>query len=66
MDHGSARCFVKMLLDEAVYCGNKTKKPSDKSPTDQEHRVGDRAHQACRVQLTVRSISFGFLIFGGA
>ena len=38
---------------------------SDELPTDQEHRFGDRADQAYHVQLTVRSIFFGRLIFGG-
>ena len=37
-------------------------KSSDESPTDQEHRPGDRADQAHRVQLTARSISFGCVI----
>ena len=37
---------------------NKTKKPSQESPTDQEHRLGDRADHAYRVQL----IFFGCLI----
>ena len=46
--------------------GNKTKKSSDESPTDQKHRLGDRADQAYRFQLIVRSISFGCLTFGGA
>ena len=41
---------------------NKTKKPSDEPPTDQEHRSGDRADQAHRAQLVARSIiSFGRL-----
>ena len=61
-----------------VLCGNDTLRScywseqlvagtqiSDESPTDQEHRFGDRADQAYRVQLTVSSISFGCLIFGG-
>ena len=46
--------------------GNKTKKSSNESPTDQEHRAGDRDYQAYRVQLTVGSIFFGYLIFGRA
>ena len=37
-------------------------KPSDEPPTDQEHRLGDRADQAHRAQLIARSIvSFGCL-----
>ena len=41
---------------------NKTEKPSDEPPTDQEHRPGDRADQAHRAQLIARSIiSFGYL-----
>ena len=41
---------------------NKTEKPSDEPPTDQEHRPGDRADQANRAQLIARSIiSFGCL-----
>ena len=41
---------------------NKTQKPSDEPPTDQEHRPEDRADQAHRPQLIVRSIiSFGCL-----
>ena len=71
MDQRGAKCFMRKrrntkLLDGAVYhCGNKTKKKSDESPTDQEHRLGDRPDQAKRVQLTLRGISFGCLIFGG-
>ena len=53
-------------LDWAVYCGKRDEKNSDESPTDQEHRSGDRTDQAYRVQLTARNISFGCLIFGGA
>ena len=42
---------------------NKTEKPSDEPPTDQEHRPGDRADQAYRAQLIARSIiSFGCLL----
>ena len=37
----------------------------DELPTDQEHRFGVRADQAYNVQLTVESISFGCLTFGG-
>ena len=35
---------------------NKTKKPSDEPPTDQDHRPGDRADQAHRAKLIARSI----------
>ena len=64
-------CKKKTSLYEATgrsttIAGNKTKKSSDESPTDQEPGLGDRAHRAYRVQLTVRDISFGCLIFGGA
>ena len=42
---------------------NKTEKPSDGPPTDQEHRPGDRADQAHCAQLMARSIiSFGCLL----
>ena len=37
---------------------NKTEKPSDEPPTDQEHRPEDRADQAHRARLIVRSIIF--------
>ena len=41
---------------------NKTEKPSDEPPTDQEHRPGDRADQANRARLIAKSIiSFGCL-----
>ena len=41
---------------------NKTEKPSDEQPTDEEHRPGDRADQAHRARLIARSIiSFGCL-----
>ena len=41
---------------------NKAEKPSDESPTDQEHSPGDRADQVHRAQLIARSIiSFGCL-----
>ena len=41
---------------------NKTEKPSDEPPTDQEHRPGVRADQAHRARLIARStISFGCL-----
>ena len=48
---------------EQFIAGNKTEKSSDEPPTDQKHRLGDRA-EARRVQLTARSISFGCLIVG--
>ena len=48
------------------YYGNKTQKLGDETPIDQEHKLGDRAGQAYRVQLTVKSISFGYLTVGGA
>ena len=74
--HGSEGCYMfcddnKTKTYEATgqsssIAGNKTKKSSDESPTDQKHRLGDRADQAYRFQLIVRSISFGCLIFGGA
>ena len=35
---------------------NKTEKPSDEPPTDQDHRPGDRADQAHRAQLIAKSI----------
>ena len=41
---------------------NKTEKPSDEPPTDQEHRPGVRAGQTHRARLIARStISFGCL-----
>ena len=41
---------------------NKTEKPSDEPPTDQEHRPGVRADQAYRARPIARStISFGCL-----
>ena len=47
---------------ERFIARNKTEKPSDEPPTDQEHRSGDRADQAHRAQLIARSIiSFGCL-----
>ena len=57
-------CKKKTNLYEATgrsttIAGNKTKKSSDLSPTDQEHGLGDRADRAYRVQLTVRNISVG-------
>ena len=45
---------------ERFIARDKTEKPSDEPPTDQEHRPGDRADQAHRAQLIARSIiSFG-------
>ena len=42
---------------------NKTEKPSDEPPTDQEHRPRDRADQAHRARLIARSIiSFGCIL----
>ena len=47
---------------ERFIASNKTEKPSDESPTDQEHRPGDRADQAHSAQVIARStISFGCL-----
>ena len=54
-------CTVRSYWSEQFIAGNKTEKSFDKPPTDQEHRPGDRADQAHRVQLTARSISFAFL-----
>ena len=51
----------------SVIGGNKTtKRLCDESLTDQEHKFGDRADQAQRVHISMRSISFDFFIFGGA
>ena len=53
---------TKLLLERALIARNKTEKPSDEPPNDQEHRPGDRANQAQRAQLIARSIiSFGCL-----
>ena len=57
-------CTVRSYWSKQFIPGNKTKKSSDEWSTDQEHRPGDRADQAHRVQLTARSIFFGCLIFG--
>ena len=47
---------------ERFIARNKTERPCDEPPTDQEHRRGDRADQAHRAQLIARSIiSFGCL-----
>ena len=58
-------CTLYYWTEQSV-ARDKTKKSSDESPTDQEHRPGDQAHQAYRFQLTTRNISFGCLTFGGA
>ena len=57
-------CTVQSYWSEQFIAGNKTEKPPDESPTDQEHRPEDRADQAHRVQLTARSIFFDCLIVG--
>ena len=44
--------YTKLLLERA----EKTEKPSDEPPTDQEHRPGVRADQAHRARLIARSI----------
>ena len=49
-------CTVRSFWREHFIVGNKTEKSSDEPPIDQEHRPGDRADQAHRVQLTARSI----------
>ena len=56
-------CAVRNYYwSERFVARNKTEKPSDEPPTDQEHRPGDRADQAHRAQLIARSIiSFGCL-----
>ena len=43
---------------ERFIAWNKTEKPSDEPPTDQEHRPGDRADQAYRARLIARSIFY--------
>ena len=55
-------CTVRSYWREQFKAGNKADTSSEKPPTDQEHRPGDLADQAHRVQLTARSISFGWLI----
>ena len=55
---------VRSYRSEQFISGSKTEKSSDESPTDREHRPGDRADQAHRVQLIARSISLGCLIVG--
>ena len=57
-------CTVRSYWSEQFIAGNKTEKSSHDPPTDQEHRSGDRADQAHRVQLTSKSISFGCLTVG--
>ena len=57
-------CTVRSYWSEQFIAGNKTDESSDEPPTDQEHRPGDRADQAHRVQLNEMSISFGCLIVG--
>ena len=47
---------VPNYWSEQFIAGNKTEKPSDEPPTDQEHRLGDRSDQAHLVQLIARSI----------
>ena len=56
-------CTVRNYYwSERFIARNKTEKPPDEPPTDQEHRPGDRADQAHRAQLLARSIiSFGCL-----
>ena len=46
--------YTKLLLERAE---NKTEKPSDEPPIDQEHRPGVRADQAHRARLIARSIT---------
>ena len=70
MDRGVLDFFLRekdtlrSYRGEQFIAGNKTKKSSDKPPTDLEHRPGDRADQAYYSQLTARNIFFGCLIFG--
>ena len=56
-------CTVRNYYwSEQFIARNKTEKPSDKPPTGQEHKPGDRAVQAHRARLIARSIiSFGCL-----
>ena len=52
-------CVVRNYYwNEQFIARNKTEKPSDEPPTDQEHRPGDRADQAHRARLIARSIIF--------
>ena len=61
-------CTVRNYYwSERFIARNKTEKPSDEPPTDQEHRSGDRADQAHRAQLIARSIiSFGCLLLANS
>ena len=56
-------CTVRNYYwSERFVARNKTEKPSDEPPTEQEHRPGDRADQAHHARLIARSIiSFGCL-----
>ena len=56
-------CTVRNYYwSERLIARNKTEKPFDEPPTDQEHRPRGRADQAHRTQLIARSIiSFGCL-----
>ena len=56
------RAVRKYYWSERFIARNKTEKPSDEPPTDQEHKPGDRADQAHRARPIARSIiSFGCL-----
>ena len=57
-------CTVQSYWRKQFIARNKAENSSEKTPADQEHRPGDRADQAHRVQLTARSISIGCLIVG--
>ena len=54
-------CTVRSYWSEQFIAGKNMDKSSHEPPADQEHRPGDRAHQAHHVQLTARSISFASL-----
>ena len=56
-------CTVRNFYwNERFIARNKTEKPYEEPPTDQEHRFGDRADQVHRAKLIARSIiSFGCL-----
>ena len=56
---------VRRYWSEQFIAENKTEKTSNEPPSDQEHKPGDRADQARRVQLTASIILFGSLIFRG-
>lgn len=58
MDQRSARWFMREI--------HYNKKMPDKTPTNLEQRFGDRSDQASRVQLIVKNIFSGWLIFSGA